>query len=157
MVKPTLESTRQVDPPVRRGRRNHHQTINPEDQWSDGPQVGQVWRLIIQDQRRYEKEVILKLLRRTELTYSWCDPDDSIYHPIPWHVLIRDCILLERIPEDWQTRIVGVDESFYDERILRGPMRPKPAVNWSFDPKPYLEDYENYKRSNQESTTDQFN
>lgn len=144
------ERSRQAPAPIPRGK-----GAPAQDQSSEHPICGRVYQIITAGGGAGDAIRELKLVRKTELTYSWCDPDDDPFHPVLIHVLIRDCTIVAQVPKDWQTRMHGVPVAFYDRRVARGPLKPKPVVTWSFDPQPYIEaDLERQKRR-QQGTTEQ--
>lgn len=102
------------------------------------PEVGQVWEVLLRDNRKMEEIKQLRLIKKTEMTYTFADPNDNPYYPVLHHIRICNCILNKQIIEDFQTRIIGFPDQFYDNRVLSGPQKPKPNIFWKFYPERYV-------------------
>lgn len=99
------------------------------------PEIGELWEVVFSSQSKYEVIRQLKLIRKTEMTYTFVDPDDDPYYPVLNHVLIRDCVLRNRIDDDCKTKPVGLDQ-YYNSNSDPPAL---PAIQWSFDPLRYEE------------------
>lgn len=101
------------------------------------PEVGEVWEVVLPSRTHYERTKQLRLIRKTEQTYSFSEPDTDPYCPVLYHIVIDKCKLLYKIPENPNTKINGVPDEYYERKITT--KNPMPNVfNWSIDKNKYL-------------------
>lgn len=102
------------------------------------PEIGEVWEVVFKHNRKHEEVKQMRLINKTELTYIFAEPDDNPYYPVRYNIRISQCVLNQKIPTDFQTRINGYPSEFYDSRIQTGPRKPPLSFHWSFNPVKYL-------------------
>ena len=101
------------------------------------PEVGELWEVILPSRQSFEKIRQLRLVKKTEMTYSFSDPDTDPYCPVLIHIQIDKCKLVQKIPEKEYTRINGIPDDYYDSK-------PKETTsytsisNWFIDKDKYL-------------------
>lgn len=103
------------------------------------PKVGETWEVLFKHRSKHEQFRQMKLIKETEMSYIFVDPDDNAYCPVRWNIRKCHCVLNEKIETDFQTRINGFPDAFYDERMAIGPQKPRPSVFWQFDASKYTQ------------------
>jgi len=104
---------------------------------NQNPEVGELWEVLMPSRQSLQKRQQLRLVKKTEMTYSFSDPDTDPYCPILIHIRIEDCKLVQRIPEKEFTRINGIPDTYYEQKNKN----TGPSVNsssWSIDKSKYL-------------------
>jgi hypothetical protein len=101
------------------------------------PLVGELWEVLILSENKKEKPKQLRLIKKTEVTYSFSDPDTDPYCPILFHVLIEKCKLIKKIAENEFTKINGIPDMFYENRTTKNKLNTY-SFNWSIDKDKYL-------------------
>jgi len=101
------------------------------------PEPGELWEIVLPGNGKQEKIKQLRLVKRSEMTYTFADPDCSIYFPKPIHLQIPKCKLVRKIPECPMTKINGIPDSFYEDKT-DNLKKPRPVFNWSIDKQKYI-------------------
>jgi len=101
------------------------------------PEVGELWEVVFPSRTHYEKIKQLRLIKKSEMTYSFSDPDTDPYCPVLYHISIDKCKLLQRIPENPLTKINGIPDEYYENKLVSKSFTSS-IINWSIDKKKYL-------------------
>jgi hypothetical protein len=101
------------------------------------PEPGELWEIIVSGGSRNEKTKQLRLVKKSEMTYTFSEPDCSVYFPKPIHIPIPKCKLVRRIQEIKHTKINGIPDEYYEDKndILT---QPPTIYNWKFDKEKYI-------------------
>jgi hypothetical protein len=101
------------------------------------PEPGELWEVVLPSRGKTENIKQLRLIKKSEMTYTFSEPDCSVFFPKPIHIPIPRCKLKRRVAERTTTRINGIPDEFYEEKEQQNT-KPPVTYNWSFDPQKYL-------------------